>query len=318
MLKIAERLLVADLPECTAVTARALAVWGASILFHVALVLALGHTVVFSGARVGGVSRQRVEGAQFQPYAGRFGVEEINGEKLYHIPTPLVEDLAPTAEDPPPVPVSGRADREADSPRPPRPGPSPSAPARTAGKNSFFGMRVEGKVVVFVVDVSGSMHEKTGATTRLARVFQQLEQTVWSLSAEQKFNIILFAAKTSPLSPAPIDATDENKRLASAWLAGDTDCGGTTNLEAGLILALTMKPEMIMLLTDGEADSRAEAIKLQVKLLRKRFCPAARICSVGFYLEPSGGPERLLQDLSRATDGEYLRLQKSIAENQRD
>ena len=181
---------------------------------------------------------------------------------------------------------------------------------KVAGKNSFFGLRAEGKVIVFIIDVSGSMYEKTGTTTRMARVFGELEQTIWSLAPEQKFNIVLFATKAVALTAAPVNATGENKMRASAFLASDVDCGGTTNMGEGLALAMAMRPEMILLLTDGEADSSPDSIKAQTELLRKKFCPSVKIYAVGFYLEAKSAPEQLLQDLTSSSNGEYFRLRR--------
>lgn len=273
--------------------------------------LLLCKLVVFSGVRIGGIRGLELRNASFEPYEGSFGVENNGGQKLYHVSTRM-EQSAPLAGNATLITASSATGEHAGNvPERPRP-PQPKATTRqpVVGKNSFFGLRAEGKVIVFIIDVSGSMYEKTGTSTRMARVFHELEQTVWSLGPDQKFDIVLFATTAVPLASSPINATEENKQRASDWLNSDVDCGGTTNMGEGLALALAMKPEMILLLTDGEADSSPESIKSQVDLLRKKFCPAARICSVGFYLEANSVPEQLLRDLSGSTDGEYLRLRK--------
>ncbi|MDR1190153.1 MAG: VWA domain-containing protein [Verrucomicrobiales bacterium] len=312
MRRLAERLLEVDLSDQPAVTPRTLLVWGSSVLLHALLVLWLGRAVVFTGARLGGVRPLTLTNASFEAYEGSFGTEEQpDGSKLFHVSTRMATDAVPAGLQTLTVTagaVTGaRAGNVPERPRPPQPKPPP---ARVVGENSFFGLRVEGRVIVFVIDVSGSMYEKTGTVTRMSRVFQQVEQTVWSLSAEQKFNIVLFASKAVPFAPATVSASEEHKRRASAFLAGDVDCGGTTNMGEGLTLALTMRPDLIMLLTDGEADSKPESIKSQVELLRRKFCPTSRICAVGFYLEPESVSERLLRDLTTGAGGEYTRLRK--------
>ncbi|MDR1304131.1 MAG: VWA domain-containing protein [Verrucomicrobiales bacterium] len=291
-------------------TPRALLVWGGSVLLHALLVAGLCRVVVFSGVYPGGARGLAVRDAAFQPYEGRFGVEERGGQKLYQVSTRLAPAVAPVGRG---TAIAAGTTGQSAGNTPERPRPTPAKAAvvkRVAGQNSFFGLRATGRVVVFVVDVSGSMYEKTGTATRMARVFHELEQTVWSLGAEQQFNIVLFATRAVPLAPAPLPATAEHQRRAAEFLAGEVDCGGTTNLGAGLALALTMRPDLLILLTDGEADSSPASIESQVELLRKRFCPAVRICAVGFYLAPDSAPERLLRSLSGSTHGEYVRLQK--------
>jgi hypothetical protein len=309
--KFAERLLEVDFSDKVTITSRTWAVWGGSILLHALLVLALSRTVVFSGAHFGGVRGLDLTNASFLPYEGSFGVEERGGQKLYHVSTQLAPSDAPTGSRALITAGSATGEHAGNVPERPRPPQAkPASPGKIAGKNSFFGLRAEGRVIVFIIDVSGSMYEKTGTTTRMARVFHELEQTIWSLAPDQKFNIVLFATTVVPLAPAPVNATEENKRLSVEFLDSDVDCGGTTNMGRGLAMALSMKPDMIMLLTDGEADNGPESIKSQVDLLRRKFCPAVRICSVGFYLEGGSVPEQLLQDLSGSANGEYLRLKK--------
>ncbi|MDR0534577.1 MAG: VWA domain-containing protein [Verrucomicrobiales bacterium] len=310
--KFAERLLEVDLSDKVAITPRTWLIWGGSILGHVILIAVLCRMVVFSGVHLGGIRGLDLVNASFQPYEGSFGVENNGGQKLYHVSTRM-EQSSSLAGNTALITASSAAGEHAgnvpERPRGPQSRATTSKPV--VGKNSFFGLRAEGKVIVFIIDVSGSMYEKTGTATRMARVFHELEQTVWSLAPDQKFNIVLFATRAVPLASTPINATEDNKQRASDWLNSDVDCGGTTNMGEGLALALAMKPEMILLLTDGEADSGPESIKSQADLLRKKFCPAVRICSVGFYLEANSVPEQLLRDLSGGTNGEYLRLRKN-------
>ena len=120
------------------------------------------------------------------------------------------------------------------------------------GGASFFGLRARGGKFVFVVDRSGSMR---GAP--LAAAKSELIRSVSALDRGMKFYIIFFDSSHHPM-PARglVAATEQNKRTHFAWVGGMTGSGGT-NPTSATLLALSLKPDAIWLLSDGIFSARA-------------------------------------------------------------
>lgn len=121
----------------------------------------------------------------------------------------------------------------------------------TGGRNPFLGEGTPAKSTVFVVDVSGSMQN----ATRLPRVLASMKRAIELMTTNQKFSVVLFDTQTYsfPSQPALLDATSKNKDAAFLWLDGRYG-GGGTNPIPGMSIALGLKPERIVLLSDGEFD----------------------------------------------------------------
>lgn len=126
-------------------------------------------------------------------------------------------------------------------------------------KLGFFGTRGEGRSVVFVVDMSGSME---GA--RFIRAQQELVKAIHQLHVTQKFYVIFFNKDTVPLFfPRPprdlVTATPAMKRSATRWIV-ERRPGLGTEPEGALVRALALKPDVIYFLTDGEFPERCRQV----------------------------------------------------------
>ncbi|MDD5260875.1 MAG: VWA domain-containing protein [Methylacidiphilales bacterium] len=278
-------------------------IWAASVAFHLILLAMLSRLVVHSGARLGGIQGFQLANVDPKFLEGHFAKIESKGEKLYLVPTEILAaapSVPPAAPDPP-IPASQPFDEES-------PAAIEKILARGAGKKlNFFGLHPAGQTVIFVIDVSGSMYEKTGPVTRLKRTFDEIKQSVATLAPEQRFDIVLFASRVASMSEKPLPATQENKIRAIRFLNSDVDVGGTTDLGAGLSTALGMSPDIVLLLTDGEANTGSTTILAETRYLRRKFCPNVEIDAVGFYLETGSVPEKLLLSLTNETKGAYTR-----------
>jgi Ca-activated chloride channel family protein len=159
--------------------------------------------------------------------------------------------------------------------------------------------------VVFVIDISGSMLQKSGTVTRLAEAQRGLMQAVAGLRPEQRFNILFFADRVDAFMPAPAPALPETKLRAFAYIDSGVDCGGSTNLQDALRIAMAMAPDTLLLLSDGEANTEDDAILAEARHLRRRYCPGLQLHAIGFYLEAGGRAERFLKRLSQENQGSY-------------
>ncbi len=169
---------------------------------------------------------------------------------------------------------------------------SSGVPGNGAGGSSFFGFSADSERVVFIVDVSGSMHGR-----RIRRAQTELRHTLESLKPTQKFYIVFFSDGALPMpATALLPATSENVSLAWQWVQ-QAQCGGGTNPLPALLLALDLKPDTIYLLTDGKFPG-------QVFMAATQAPPGHRtpIYTIAFASKKA---ERLLQAIANETGGGY-------------
>lgn len=119
------------------------------------------------------------------------------------------------------------------------------------GKGGFFGVPLNEKSIVFVLDRSGSMRGD-----RIQRVHYELQSAINGLAPDQKFNVLVYNSDVShalPSSRMLLPATSTNRRLA-VKATRDYSATGGTNGALAIREALKLKPEAIVFLTDGEFD----------------------------------------------------------------
>ena len=114
-------------------------------------------------------------------------------------------------------------------------------------QTSFFGLRAEGQLFIYVVDCSGSMDDGD----RLDRAKRELRRSIAGLQFPQRFKVIFYNDRAIPMPGAlPKPADRESKDQLSRWLnmvAPD----GDTDPRAALSLAVAFKPDAVFLLSDG-------------------------------------------------------------------
>lgn len=120
---------------------------------------------------------------------------------------------------------------------------------------AFFGHKIEGNRIVFVLDNSGSMQGG-----RLETVIAELQQCVESLQPRQQFYVIFYSDALYPLFyPDPVmrfvRPTDRTKKQLAAWLETVELCLGDTVDEA-LAAAASIGPDAVYLLSDGRIQSQ--------------------------------------------------------------
>lgn len=117
---------------------------------------------------------------------------------------------------------------------------------------SFFGSRAYGDRFVYVMDSSSSMAGPrwTAACTQLLNSIEQLEPN-------QEFFVICFDFQTTFLFNLPshrikyVAKTDKSSQAVRNWLASRT-LGNSTMPAEALQVALSLNPDAIFLLSDGE------------------------------------------------------------------
>lgn len=143
---------------------------------------------------------------------------------------------------------------------------SVAANNETAGEGNvgFFGTKAEGKSFAFIVDISGSMSatfhqnepgQAPGVRTRWSKAREELLNAIDSMTPAQAFSVTLYNSSHYSFQPEPgssglCPATKANKQALRDWLNTRFSSGGTDPRSA-IEQALTLKPEVVFLLTDG-------------------------------------------------------------------
>lgn len=167
------------------------------------------------------------------------------------------------------------------------------------GKGSgFFGRRITGEKIVYVVDSSQSMnHPHPGiGKTRMGRVKLELVNSVRSLAATQKFYIVFFNERPIAMpSDRLVEASEAAKLQYLRWMI-DVKADGKTDPALALLLALRLNPDTIYFLTDGEF--RPTIVREVATSNRK----GVKIHTVGFTQDRG---EKLLQMIAEQNGGTY-------------
>ncbi|HVV99095.1 MAG TPA: VWA domain-containing protein, partial [Planctomycetaceae bacterium] len=115
----------------------------------------------------------------------------------------------------------------------------------------FFGTYTEGKSVVYVVDMSGSMTGK-----RFSRAKQELVKSLYRLESQHRYSIVLFNIDAYPLywpnaTDQLLDPSKVNVRRSARWVSS-MEPNSFTDPSLALAWGLAREPDVLFFLTDGE------------------------------------------------------------------
>ena len=124
-------------------------------------------------------------------------------------------------------------------------------------QSSYFGVRAEGQVFIYVVDCSGSMDD----ADRLDRAKRELRRSIGALQFPQRFKVIFYNDQAIPMPGAlPKPANLETKDQLARWL-NLVEADGETDPRSALSLAIALKPDAVFLLSDGAfPDGTVESV----------------------------------------------------------
>jgi hypothetical protein len=130
-------------------------------------------------------------------------------------------------------------------------------------QTSFFGVRAQGQVFVYVVDCSGSMADDE----RLLRAKRELRRSIAALRFPQRYMVVFYNDRPLPMPGGiPQSADPSAWSRISAWLTL-IDADGETDPRGAMALALGLRPDAVFLLSDGAfpADTVAAIIRQNPK-----------------------------------------------------
>jgi hypothetical protein len=164
----------------------------------------------------------------------------------------------------------------------------------------FFGTKIDGNRIVFVLDNSGSMQQG-----RLETVIAELLRSVESLTPKQSFYVIFYSDQAYPLFyPDPamefVRPTDRNKAALARWLDTVELCLGDAVQEA-LAGAISIEPDTVILLSDGRIQGEKK-----MRFLLEAGGGEFPIHTVGVGLGKTAvASRRNLQMIAEANGGEF-------------
>ena len=159
-------------------------------------------------------------------------------------------------------------------------------------QTSFYGVRAKGKTFIYVVDCSGSMIDES----RLTRAKSELRRAINALQAPQRFQVIFYNDEPIPMPGTLPKAADyPSKDHLLHWLRLIEPDGGT-DPRAALGLAISLRPDAVFLLSDGEFPNGTATAVAQKN---PRKVPIHCI-DLG-----SGDTAEQLQQIARDSGGQY-------------
>ncbi|MBN2456826.1 MAG: VWA domain-containing protein [Sedimentisphaerales bacterium] len=161
--------------------------------------------------------------------------------------------------------------------------------------------------IFYVVDCSGSMKGV------FKQVKDMLKKSIAALEQDQHFGIIFFGdGRLFEFDGGRLlHATDHNKRagygfIDSIYPAGETNALAALDKVFKVCGSGNFSSSAIYFLTDGFelSGQRADRFSQQIVNLRKRFSPAAKVNTVGFW--PQDVDIDILKEIAKQSGGEFV------------
>ena len=197
--------------------------------------------------------------------------------------------------DPPPVPKPDPV---------PEPKPIPPRSVNTGAEFSILGLATTKKNVAIVVDMSGSMKaHRNAVSTAINEVLDQMKP-------DNKFVIIGYRGgptyDTFPRSGRMVSASPSAVNDARSFVSGmSRRFGGGTPTQNALVRALNLKPEAIILMSDGAPDDGQPTSIIRNISSRNRGRIEIHTVAIGNYTQDRS-LTLFLQELAQRNRGDFV------------
>ncbi len=172
---------------------------------------------------------------------------------------------------------------------------------------SLFGSgNLDGRKFVFVIDRSQSMGG--GGLGVLQRAATELKSAVDQLESNHSFQVVGYHAQTVTISNRSLlPATPANKELVPKFVQSLAAYGSTSH-EAGLTAALTFRPDVVVLMTDGGLPELHAGHLDSIR----RMARGAEIHCLQFGAGPLQNSDNFMSQLAAENDGtsRYIDVRK--------
>ena len=173
----------------------------------------------------------------------------------------------------------------------------PKGPATSL---SVFGSgQMTGRKFVFVIDRSKSMGSQ--GLNVLTAAASELGAAINSLEDHHQFQIVAYHHIPITIGPRQLlNATEDHKGEVANFIANLAAFGGTEH-EGALFTALSMNPDVVVLLTDGGLPVLNESQLMRIR----RAADGAQIHCIQFGSGPSQSSNTFMRQLAGQNVGSY-------------
>ena len=167
----------------------------------------------------------------------------------------------------------------------------------------FFGIGGYGESFVYVVDCSGSMNQNG----KFDRARYELLQSIEKLNKDQSFFVIFFNHEAHPMDGGKLVLAAQNRITETVHWVNEAEAGGGTNPLPSLLYALSMHPDAIYFLSDGQFDPNTiQELRLRNRPNSRLHTKAIPIHTIAFYDRFAAG---LMRTIARNSGGEFRFVQ---------
>ena len=166
---------------------------------------------------------------------------------------------------------------------------------------SVFGSgQMTGRSFVFVIDRSKSMGSQGLGV--LEKAAMQLQGAVDGLEKDHRFQVVAYHHKTVTIDKRVLlNATPTNKKKVGEFVNNLAAFGGTEH-ESALISALSFRPDVVLLITDG---GYPEMNQTQLKSIKRIAGSRTQISCIQFGTGPLQNRDNFMSKLARMNNGSY-------------
>lgn len=165
---------------------------------------------------------------------------------------------------------------------------------------NFFGNRIEGGRIIFMLDSSGSM---TG-DQRWEKLVRNMTAILKQLKPGAEFNIIHFGSSAHAFKRDLAIADKKVIQEAINWLEETTPSGGT-NLAAAIKAAAPMKKASVYAILSDGYPSNADSIRPAIRSNQANNGTQIDVYTVSYYTRGEGAD--FLRDLAKDFSGNYVK-----------
>jgi hypothetical protein len=163
----------------------------------------------------------------------------------------------------------------------------------------FFGIGGYGQTFVYVVDASDSMNDHG----KFERARYELLHSIEQLNGDQRYFVVFYNEGAYPMdADEPLLATQDNLARTTRWINSVEPTGGTNPLPA-LVFALSLRPDAIYFLSDGQFDPAViRELRIRNHENRRLNIHQIPIHTIAFFDRIAEG---LMRSIARNSGGEY-------------
>jgi len=163
----------------------------------------------------------------------------------------------------------------------------------------FFGIGGYGQTFVYVVDASDSMNDRG----KFEKARYELLHSIEQLNGDQRYFVVFYNRDAYPMdADEPLLATQDNLAKTTQWINAVEPTGGTNPLPA-LLFALTLRPDAIYFLSDGQFDpATIQALRFRNRQNPRLHIRQIPVHTIAFFDRIAEG---LMRAIARNSGGEY-------------